>query len=140
LDAGPDARAETYPFEPGCRVEFSVQPSAPEVADGQSYRYLDADGTGHGGGTPHAFDFRVDGRASANTPGAAVSRPRQNFDETARKVILSLVSRRRPASVRTKFQSRSYARCRSTNRRSARASSPIPGTCREMRTEPSRMR
>ena len=31
----------------------------------------------------------------------------QNFDDTARKVILSLVSRSRPASVRTKFQSRS---------------------------------
>src|SRR5205814_8544567 len=107
LDAGPDARAETYPFEPGCRVESSVQPSAPEVADGQSCRQLDADGTGHGGGPPHAFDFRVDGRGSANTPGAAGSRPCQNFDETARNVILSLVSRRRPARVRTKFHRRS---------------------------------
>src|SRR6185436_6036148 len=49
LDGGPDARAETYPFEPGCRVEFSVQPTSPQVADGQTQRYLDADGTGPGG-------------------------------------------------------------------------------------------
>ena len=39
--------------------------------------------------------------------GAQLVAPGQNLLVTARKVILSLVSRRRPDNVRTKFQSRS---------------------------------
>src|SRR4051812_17403089 len=31
---GADARAETYPFEPRCRVEFAVEVLPAEVADG----------------------------------------------------------------------------------------------------------
>ena len=92
----------------GVGVELPVEILAAKIPEREGKEDLQPHRARLAGDLPHLSSFRVNGEGSANTPGVPdQGKDAQNRLEAARKVILSLLSRRRPLSVRTKFHSSS---------------------------------